>query len=64
MEDSKCCGKNRGGQGGGCALSVQFQKGFQIGLAEVVISEQSWMGDGCLVVLSGKLCRVNSELPH
>lgn len=65
MEDSKCCGKkNRGEQGGGCALSVQFQKGFQIGLAEVVISEQKLMEDGCLVVLPGKLCRVNSALPH
>lgn len=56
--------KNRGEQGGGCALSVQFQKGFQIGLAEVVISEQKLMEDGCLVVLPGKLCGVNSALPH
>lgn len=64
MGDSKCCGRNRGGQGGRSALSVQFQRRFQIGHAEIVISERNLMEDGCIVFLSGKVCRVNGECPH
>ena len=64
MGDSKCCGRNRGGQGGGSALSVQFQRRLKIGHAELVISEKNLMGDGCIVFLSGKVCRVDGECPN
>lgn len=54
MGDSKCCARNRGGQGGGSALSVQFQRRLKIGHAEMVISEQNLMEDGCIVFLLGR----------